>query len=59
MMTMGKYVEMFMSYEDQLQSARSLNQDSVAVICTVGGTYMSRFSEIWNAIIQSGCKRDC
>lgn len=56
MMTMGKYVEMFMSYEDQLQSARSLNQDSVAVICTVGGTYMSRYSEIWNAIIQSGCK---
>ncbi len=57
MMLMGKYVEHFFSYDSQLESAQALNKDSLAIICTVGGSYMSRYSRIWNSIVASGCKK--
>lgn len=56
MMNMGKYVEQYLSYEAQLESAKQLNENSLAIICSVGGSYMSRYSEIWKQIRRSGCK---
>lgn len=56
MMMMGKYVEQFLSYTSQLECAGRLDENSLAIICTVGGSYMSRYSEIWNKIRTSGCK---
>lgn len=56
MMVMGKYVEQFMAYDAQLECAKNLSPNSLAIICTVGGTYMSRYGEIWNAICNSGCR---
>lgn len=56
MILMGKYVEQFLAYDAQFESAKSLNKDSMAIICTVGGSYISRYSKIWDTIIGSGCK---
>lgn len=56
MMLMGKYVEQFFAYDAQLKSAQALRKDSLAIICTVGGSYMSRYSKIWDSIVASGCK---
>lgn len=56
MMVMDKYVEQFMAYDAQLECAQHLGPDSLAIICTVGGTYMSRYAKIWNTIQNSGCK---
>lgn len=56
MMVMGKYVEQFMAYDAQLECAQHLGPNSLAIICTVGGTYMSRYAQIWNTIQNSGCR---
>lgn len=56
MMLMGKYVEQFLSYDSQLESAQSLDKDSLAIVCTVGGSYISRYSRIWDSIIASECR---
>lgn len=56
MMLMGKYVEQFMAYDAQLKCAQQLNSNSLAIICTVGGTYMSRYAKIWNTIRDSECR---
>lgn len=55
MMVMDKYVEQFMGYGAQLESAKKLGPDDFAIICSVGGTYMTRYPEIWDAIKKSGC----
>lgn len=56
MILMGKYVEQFLSYDAQLESAKSLDENSLAIICTIGGSYITRYSEIWSIIVSSGCK---
>lgn len=56
MMVMGKYVEQFMAYDAQLECAQHLGPNSLAIICTVGGTYMSRYAKIWTTIQNSGCR---
>ena len=56
MMLMGRYVEQFLDYSTQLECARSLGPNDLAIICSVGGSYPSRYSVIWNAIETSGCK---
>lgn len=55
MMVMGKYVEQFLDYNAQLECARSLTPDSLAIICSVGGSYITRYTDIWDAIEASGC----
>lgn len=56
MIMMGKYVEQFLAYDAQLECAKKLDQNSLAIICTVGGSYFTRYSEIWNEIVASKCK---
>lgn len=56
MMLMGRYVEQFLDYSAQLECARSLGPNDLAIVCSVGGSYPSRYSVIWNAIETSGCK---
>ena len=56
MMMMGRYVELFMDYAAQLECARSLTENDFAIICSVGGSYLTRYPDICNAIISSGCK---
>lgn len=55
LMIMGKYVEQYLDYNAQLACARRLDRDSLAIICTVGGSYLTRYTNIWNAIDTSGC----
>ena len=40
----------------QLECARSLTENDFAIICSVGGSYPTRYPDICNAIISSGCK---
>lgn len=56
MMLMGKYVDHFMDYNSQLECAKALSSNDLAIICSVGGSYLSRYVDIYNAIIDSGCK---
>ncbi len=56
MMMMGKYVEQFLAYEAQLECASSLDENSFAIICTIGGSYMTRYADIWNKIKASSGK---
>lgn len=56
MMLMGRYVEQFWTYDAQLECAQQLTPDSLAIISTIGGSYMARYSKIWDAIQNSGCK---
>lgn len=56
MMLMGRYMELFFHYNDQCESAASLQPGDVAIICSVGGSYPSLYASIWKAIVDSGCK---
>ena len=56
MMMMGRYVEQFLDYDAQLSCASTLGKDDLAILCSVAGSYPSRYPEIWNAIASSGCK---
>lgn len=56
MMMMDKYVEQYLDYDAQLQCANELKQGDFAIICSVGGSYITRYGAIWNAIVSSGCK---
>jgi DNA-binding MurR/RpiR family transcriptional regulator len=56
MIMMGKFVELYMNFDAQLVSAQELTKDSLAIICTVGGSYITRYHMIWDAIVASGCK---
>lgn len=56
MMMMDRYVELFMDYDTQLECARSLTEKDFAIICSVGGSYLTRYAGICQAILSSGCK---
>lgn len=56
MMMMEKYVEQYLDYGAQLECAKGLGPDDFAIICTVGGSYITRYSGIWDSIIASGCR---
>lgn len=53
-LTMGKYMEQYFDYASQLDCARSLGPVDAAVVCTVGGSYPTRYGNIWNALQSSG-----
>ena len=52
----GKYMESYMLYEGQRDSSSRLDNNSLAIVCSLGGTYMFRYDEIWDNISSSGCK---
>lgn len=54
MIMMDRYVEMYQSYENQMICARSLNETSTAIICTVGGSYFSYYPDLFSTIMNSG-----
>ncbi len=56
MMLMGKFMELYLNYDSQLESAQKLTEDSVAIVCTIGGSYITRYHQIWDTIEASGCK---
>ncbi len=55
MIRMNRYVELYLNYSAQLDCARSLSKEDLAIVCTVGGSYPLRYPTIWNAIVSSGC----
>lgn len=56
MMAMGCYVEQFWDYSAQLECARSLGPDDLAIVCSIGGSYPLRYPTRWNTIISGRCK---
>ena len=56
MMMMGRYVEQFLDHNGQLTCARSLGKDDLAIVCSVAGSYPSRYPTLWDAIASSGCR---
>ena len=56
MMMMGRYVEQYMDYTAQLECARRLTKQDFAIVCTLGGSYLTRYPSICNAISSSGCR---
>lgn len=57
MMMMGRYVEQFIDYDTQLESIATLKEQDVVIICSVGGSYPSRYVNIWDSVVASGCKQ--
>lgn len=56
LVTTGKYIHAYQIYDKQLQDAGELTKDDAAIIYTIGGTYCSRYPEIWETINASQCK---
>ena len=54
---MGRYVEQFIDYDMQLESIATLKEQDVVIICSVGGSYPSRYVNIWDSVVASGCKQ--
>ena len=46
MLQMGKCVELYQSYEHQLEAAESLQEGDVAIVCSINGTYFSHYGDI-------------
>jgi RpiR family carbohydrate utilization transcriptional regulator len=55
LMMMGKYINAYQSYEMQKEDAGTLDENSLAVICTVGGSWYTRYDPIYKRIVNSGC----
>ena len=56
MALLGKYVELYQSYEHQPEAAESLEEGDVAFVCTINGNYFSHYADIARAIFSSGAK---
>ena len=54
LMMAGKYVSAYQTYEKQMEEAGRLDHDSLAVICTAGGSWFSRYQSIYDRILNSG-----
>lgn len=53
---MGKLIEAYLSYEEQLECARNLNSNSIAIIASVEGSYFYRCIEIVEELKKNGVK---
>ncbi len=53
---MNRPIELYLDYSSQLACAQSLTKSSLAIICSIGGTYPIRYPEIVNALAASGCR---
>ena len=56
MMQLGKYVELYQSYEHQCEAAASLMKGDVAIICSMNGSYFSHYHDIVRDIFDSGAR---
>ena len=55
-MMMGRYVELFHGLCHPAGMRPQPNRKDFAIICSVGGSYLTRYPDICNAILSSGCK---
>lgn len=56
MIMMGKYIELYQSYDNQLGCAKSLDNQCMAFICSPGGSYFSYYSDLVRVITGSGAR---
>lgn len=56
MILLGKYVELYQSYENQVACAQSLDENCTALICSLGGSYFSYYGDLVKTIMNSGAK---
>ena len=56
MIMMDRYVELYQSYENQLECAKSLDENCAAIICTAGGSFFSYYHDLGEIIMDSGAK---
>ncbi len=56
MMILGRYTELYMSYENQMECARTLNENCTAVICSLAGSYFIYYADLVRTIMNSGAK---
>lgn len=57
MMMMGRYVEQFMDYDIQLKNIKTMTEQDMVIVCSIGGSYPSRYADIWDSMEASGCKQ--
>lgn len=55
LMSLGRYMEVPLDYSAQLARAERLQQNDLAVICSIGGSYPFRYPSIANAIAACRC----
>lgn len=56
MIILGKYTELYLSYENQMECAKTLDENCTAVICTLAGSYFIYYSDLVKTIMNSGAK---
>lgn len=56
MLRLGKYIEMYQSYEYQWEAAETLGENDLAIVLSVNGTFFSHYSDIVRGIFSSGAK---
>lgn len=54
MLQLGRYVELFQSYDNQVESAETLGQGDVVLICSLNGSYFSHYQDLVGKILASG-----
>lgn len=52
----GKYIEAYSSYNKQLECARNLDSESLAIIVSVEGSYFFKYMEIVETLKENGVK---
>ena len=55
-LVMGRCIERYFDYSFQLECARSLGPEDTALVCTVGGSYPTRYGNIWSALQNNGSR---
>ena len=56
LLQLGRYVELYQSFEHQWEAAQSLGEGDLAIICSVNGSYLSHYQDIVCSIFSSGAK---
>lgn len=56
LMLTGKYIEVYSSYDKQLECAKNLDKNSLAIIVSVEGSYFFKYMEIIEVLKEKGVK---
>ena len=56
MIMMNRYVELFQSYDNQMESARSLDENCTAIICTASGSFFTYYPDLTRTVMNSKAK---
>lgn len=56
LMMMGKFIAVHQDYEMQKSDASQMEEKDLAIIMTVGGSWYTRYNEIYDVILKSGCQ---